>query len=34
MGQYYRVLVQVNDNRRAISTYLDGEYQMAKLMEQ
>lgn len=34
MGQYYKVLAQVNDNRRTISTYLDGEYQMAKLMEQ
>ena len=34
MGQYYKVLAQVGNSRKSISTYLDGEYQMAKLMEQ
>lgn len=34
MGQYYRPVIETENGRVAIGTYLDGEYECAKLMEQ
>jgi len=33
MGQYYRAVIETNGKVKGFSTYVDGEYMLAKLME-